>query len=419
MNVLFIYAAPNQKKHIRYGFSLNIAYAASILKEQNHFCSFLDLSCNDITIEGLVNKICVDKIDVVAVEFDSFALKRSDNSSSGRNILEMTKKYTKAYTIAFGFECIMEKKEKTYADITILDDIIYCIESAINSLSEGKKDYCIRNYEYDSLPLPDRKLIESEKYYGDNNIATLVQTSKGCLNTCTFCQRQGWQNYHVEHSIDYVKSEFEYLSLNGYKNIWITDENFTFNLVRAKKILQMLIETQLTKNMKIAISSWSRIDKEFLELSRRAGISVISMGIESANKEVLDFYKKHINLSEVKELITYANRLGIFTVGNFIIGAPIENVYMINKTFSYIDEVGFDQVNIKILDYMIGSDLYESLLIKDENHYFSCKENGLGLLSMNELLELKNTFIEQYIRKNNDRLKNKIQEFGPPYYSMN
>lgn len=172
--------------------------------------------------------------------------------------------------------------------------------------------------------------------------------------------------------------------------------------------------------MKIAISSWTHIDDEFLQIAHDANVSIISMGIESANTASLKFYKKDIDLNHVKHLVNKANEIGVFMVGNFIIGAPNETIDDIKNTFSFIEELRLDQVNIKILDYMAGSQLYEQLdrRIYSNNHYFSCAENDLSGISLQTLKDMKNKFIREYIQKNKKRVIQKINKFGTPYYSM-
>lgn len=86
-----------------------------------------------------------------------------------------------------------------------------------------------------------------------------------------------------------------------------------------------------------------------LDLAKQCNIKIISFGIESGNKEILRFYRKNINIDEVPSIIRYANSLGIFTVGNFIIGAPMESESTITETFDLIKECEFDQINIKTL----------------------------------------------------------------------
>lgn len=414
MNVLFIYPQPLVKKQIRFGFSLNIAYSAAILKKEGHNVFFIDCSCTELNNQDIVLYIKHNKIRMVFVEFDSFALKRSLNKSKGVDILKTIKEYDSSIsTVAFGFQCIMERSHVEYADIVITDDILGCI---LNVVENKGKTYSYENYEFDSLPFPDRDTIESVEYYRKNKAYSLIQTAKGCLNSCSFCQRRGWQNKYSMHSDAYSLQEFELLQSRQYRNIWVSDENFTFNLTRAKRLLRLIIDNRLSANMKLAISSWSKIDFEFLELAAAANIKIISMGIESANPEILKFYNKDIDLNHVRELVKYANQVGVFMVGNFIIGAPMETKEMINNTFKYIEEVGFDQVNIKVLDYMIGSKLYETLPKGyNEDHYFSCVENRLGLFKLDVLKSLKDNFLKNYYISHSANLREKIIKFGTPY----
>lgn len=76
-----------------------------------------------------------------------------------------------------------------------------------------------------------------------------------------------------------------------------------------------------------------------------------------------------------------------------------------------------DQVNIKTLDFMIGSELYNSL-DKDKYsdiHYLCCLETGLGRLPLRDLKIMKNNFLKEYYANNKDRLFEKIKQFGQPY----
>ena len=231
-------------------------------------------------------------------------------------------------------------------------------------------------------------------FFIKNKYSTLIEMSQGCLNTCSFCQRKAWNNEYKTHSLEYIISEFYVLHRNQFKNIWIVDDNFTFDLDRAKKILMEIINNKLSIGMKIAISSWSKIDEEFLDIAKMANISIISIGIESANSEILKFYKKDINLERISKLIDYADSIGIFVVGNFIIGAPMETKLSIQETFDFISKSKLDQVNIKILDYMIGSELYKQLEFKEKHHYFSCSENGLCNFKLQELIDMKQSFFK-------------------------
>ncbi|WP_458400647.1 hypothetical protein, partial [Mailhella sp.] len=94
-----------------------------------------------------------------------------------------------------------------------------------------------------------------------------------------------------------------------------------------------------------------------------------------------------------------------------------ETDYTIDQTFALIRECGFDQINIKILDYMIGSTLYDSLPdeLKKNDHVFACEENGLTSFTLEELTNRRNAFIKSYYTEHRTMLTEKISRFGTPY----
>ncbi|HBV95880.1 MAG: hypothetical protein JL50_04485 [Peptococcaceae bacterium BICA1-7] len=96
----------------------------------------------------------------------------------------------------------------------------------------------------------------------------------------------------------------------------------------------------------------------------------------------------------------------------------MENQKTIDDTFEFILSVPFDQVNIKILDYMIGSKLYEQLPLSirgNERHIFACKENGLNAFSLSDLREQIKKFKDLFAVIQKRRLMYKIKKFGLPY----
>ena len=154
-----------------------------------------------------------------------------------------------------------------------------------------------------------------------------------------------------------------------------------------------------------------------MDLAKKCNIRIISFGIESGNKGILQFYRKNINIDKVPNIIQYANSIGIFTVGNFIIGAQMETEETINETFTLIRQCEFDQINIKNLDYMIGSALYESLNdeLKTEDHVFACSENGLNGFKLNEIKNKKDKFLAEYYKLHRSTMEKKIKLYGTPF----
>ena len=154
-----------------------------------------------------------------------------------------------------------------------------------------------------------------------------------------------------------VLEVFQLLAGSGVKNIWVVDENFGANLVRAKGLLKKISAVNDRSKVRLAISSWVRIDREFLDLASDAGVSIISFGIESITTDNQDYYRKRIDPDKTAEIISYADSLGLYTVGNFIIGSPFDTEQTIAENLQYAISSGLDTVNVKTLDYMMGAEL--------------------------------------------------------------
>ncbi|MDE6025446.1 MAG: radical SAM protein [Lachnospiraceae bacterium] len=412
MNILMIYPKPDKRKKSRFGFSYEMLTIATVLSKY-HRVHIKDFSCESFDEGEFIEYVHRENIDVALVECDSYALKRSQNILHAARIIDILNQYIT--TIAYGNYCYITKSNFDNAKHTITENEINNVIDCINQFEQNNQIPHIKAY--DELPYVNRDMLLKIPYYRENAKNTLLQTSKGCENTCIFCQRKGWQCCYVTHSDDYVLGEISNIKSSGFQNVWITDENFTFNLSRAKRLVKKIIQANLHDNLRFFISSWANVDEEFLDLANQCNVRIISFGIESGDAEILRFYRKNINIDRVPHIIRYANSIGIFTVGNFIIGAPMETEVTINETFELIKRCELDQVNIKNLDYMIGSSLYELLddKLKTEDHIFACFENGLNDFKLNDIKRIKETFLLEYYKSHRSTIEKKIQIHGTPF----
>ena len=412
MNILIVYPKPDKYKKPRFGFSYEMLTIATVLSKY-HRVNIKDFSCESYNECEFIEYVRRERIDVSFIECDSYALKRSQNIVHAARIIDILNRYTT--TVAYGNYCYITKRNFGNAVHTITENDINCVIDRINQLEQI--EHISHVGAYDELPYINRNLLLTIPYYKTNSQNTLLQTSKGCENTCVFCQRKGWQSCYVTHSDDYVLGEIQDIKSYGFQNVWITDENFTFNLPRAKRLVTKIIQANLHENFRFFISSWANIDEEFLNLAKECNVRIISFGIESGNAEILQFYRKNINIDNVPNVIQYANSIGIFTVGNFIIGAPMETEETIKETFDLIKKCEFDQVNIKNLDYMVGSSLYESLTdeLQAEDHVFACFENGLNNFRLEDIKLRKDAFLSEYYTSHRPILERKIRLYGTPF----
>lgn len=424
--ILLIYPKPDKEKDCRFGYSLLLLYVGATLKKNGYNVKLFDFSNIEYSESTLIEKI--KESTFVIMEVDAFSLKRSTNTYNAIKICELIKRVKANIPISVvGKEILLEKKSFKYADYTLIGDpevniskfltIIETIPTTPQIINIGK----LTNM--DNLPFPDYGLLSNENFIVKPDInkkiapSGLMETARGCPGCCTFCQRKGWNKNIISFKLNRISDNFIYLSKNGIKNIWIIDENFSGSLPRAKKILTKLSEINKSK-IKICISSWTHIDEEFIFLCKKAGVSIISFGLESVDIRNQIFYKKPINFAKFQKYLDLMNSLGIYTVGNFIIGSPFDDTKTIKHTFDFILNSNLDEINFKTLDYMIGSELYDNLpeYKKNKIHIFASKENKLTILTKREISTIISNFLMIFKISRQKRLQEKILKFGPPYY---
>ena len=427
MNVMLIYPAPDERKSFRFGYSLLLLYIASELKLHEHYVKFYDFSVEAFPSDSFKKDTLNSSVAII--DIDAFPLKRSTNLKNAENIALFIRKTNKNIKIiAVGKLCTLLNKSFDFVDITIAGDSEVFIPKILNDIKcDNFKGFynAGRILDLSILPQPMYDLLPQEqitgKYlWGHMHIApsALLETSRGCPGHCSFCQRKGWQRRGLTLSLKQIEENIAFFLRNKIKNIWITDENFFGNLEHAKVVLKTFTDYNLSKYVKIAISSWAHINEEILIAAKSAGISIISFGIESITQQNQSFYKKYIDIHKLSSILKCADNIGIFTIGNFIIGSPYDTEQTIRENLSWALSSHLDSVNVKILDYMRGSELFETLHIdkKDKIHFFSTKELGLSNFTLQEAKDIATEFKIQVEKRRSAYLKKKIEKFGYPYY---
>lgn len=242
----------------------------------------------------------------------------------------------------------------------------------------------------DNIRFPVRHLLKNR--YGllrKKNIATII-TSRGCPFNCKFCAHNAavFWNYR-ERSAENVLDEIQEIYDNGYEILGIVDDNFTANRRRVLKIMDGIIK----RRIKLAIALEGRVDgvdEEVYSVMKEAGVRVVYFGLESGNQDILDFYHKRTTVEQNQRAVELADKVGIVSVGTFIIGAPIEKEEHLQRTIDFAYSIPLDFVTFWVLEYAYGSPLwdeaYEKGLIKeDEFNITTGSERGLANFTTAEL----------------------------------
>lgn len=424
MRVLLVYPAPDVSKNYRFGYSLLLLYAASDLREHGHEVHLVDFSCEKFNVETFTGLL--QRSEALVLEVDAFPLKRSTNIESASRIATLAKeRFPNIPIVAIGKQCSLFGRAISFADVTISGDSETYVSKVLKCVERQSYYDAGQINNIDILPVPAYDLLSKHQIEGrttDRDMCLqpsgLMETSRGCPGLCTFCQRKGWSHGIQCFSDERVLQIFQLLARSGVKNIWVVDENFGANLVRAKGLLKKISAVNDRSKVRLAISSWVRIDHEFLELASEAGVSIISFGIESITKANQDYYHKRVEPDKTAEMISYADSLGLFTVGNFIIGSPLDTEQTIEENLQYAISSGLDTVNVKTLDYMMGAELYQELpaQIRGPIDVRACKELGLCKFTREELKRISANFQNRFRISRIKKLELKTRKYGTPYF---
>ena len=193
----------------------------------------------------------------------------------------------------------------------------------------------------DELPIPAYDIFPMERY----PIHRLV-TSRGCEFSCIWCNSSSiWKNSFQYMSVPKMIAEVEYLITNFGKKIFVFGDNtFNFDLQRLEEFCDLLIE----KNIQILWSVSFRADNITPEIAckmRKSGCYNVSIGIESANNEVLKKMGKNTTIEKISAGIKILKDADIEIMSQYVIGSPFDTLDTIKESIEYAKTSGCDYAN--------------------------------------------------------------------------
>ena len=217
----------------------------------------------------------------------------------------------------------------------------------------------------DSLPFPDRNLVDHRKYYsilGRKAIMTTIVSSRGCPYRCTFCSTP--KGPYRMRSPENIMDEIEICMKLGIEEIHFVDD--TFNVV-TDRVIKICDEIE-RRRLKIKWSFRGRIDKiteSLLIKAKKAGCYRIHLGVETSTDEGLKKLKKGITIAQIKEVFKWTRNIGINTVAYFLIGCSHEKTRGdVLKTIDFSKDIDPDFVLYNILTPYPSTEVYEDGLRK-------------------------------------------------------
>ncbi|MEA3335658.1 MAG: radical SAM protein [Chloroflexota bacterium] len=212
------------------------------------------------------------------------------------------------------------------------------------------------------IPVPRHEIFPLSRYrmpYGRREPVTSVMQSDGCPWTCSYCVASPLKYRY--RPLENMMAEFEHLRSIGVKEMLFKD--FTFG-VRKELTIEMC-QAMIRQNLDLSWVCESRIDvvdRELLTAMRDAGCHTIQFGVESADVELLERYRKKMDVDETRQVFALCRELGIRTLGHFILGLPGETRESIMRTVDYAKELRCDYASFNTVIPQVGTDLRTELI---------------------------------------------------------
>jgi radical SAM superfamily enzyme YgiQ (UPF0313 family) len=191
------------------------------------------------------------------------------------------------------------------------------------------------------LPMPAYDIFPMERY----PLHRMV-TSRGCPFGCAWCNSSSiWNKSMRNRNPESMVKEVEFLVKNYGKKIFVFGDNsFNADLKRVEKFCDLLIE----RKIKILWSVSLRADIMTQEIACKmaeAGCYNVSIGIESANNDILLKMNKSVTIEKITEGIRMLKKAGIEVLSQFVIGSPYETLETVKESIEYAKNSECDFTN--------------------------------------------------------------------------
>ncbi|MBI3276094.1 MAG: radical SAM protein [Methylocystis sp.] len=205
-----------------------------------------------------------------------------------------------------------------------------------------------------------------ELYPNQRALAGAVQTSRGCPFECEFCDVIQYLGRKQRHKpIAKVLAELDALFAQGYRTVFLADDNFTAYRRRCKELLDAMAwwRRRHPVDFVTQLSIDAARDEELLDMCAAAGLTQVFVGVETPNEESLRETGKRQNLrvdlaEEVQRFIDH----GIAVSGGLIVGFDADGPDVFDQQYEFAMSTAVPMFSLGALVASEATPLYERIV---------------------------------------------------------
>ncbi|MDF2985949.1 MAG: Fe-S oxidoreductase [Eubacterium sp.] len=194
----------------------------------------------------------------------------------------------------------------------------------------------------DEFPTPDYSLFPYDKYkLISGELRGCLYMSRGCAVGCSYCPYASFYGKKFEfRSVDKVICDIKHLLSLGFKTIQFRDQFFTANRKMVLELCHSIIDQGLRFDW-YCETRLESLDTELIDLMVEAGLKFIFFGVESAEDDILQSYKRPVyGVEKTKSLIDYLNKKNVLTLAFYIVGFPDDSWDTLQNTYKLALKLG-------------------------------------------------------------------------------
>jgi radical SAM superfamily enzyme YgiQ (UPF0313 family) len=221
-------------------------------------------------------------------------------------------------------------------------------------------------HDIDALPFPDRDIAPYAEILRENKAEPVFMTSKGCPYNCRFCSNSAIKQLYqdkgryvrqrrpetVIREIRELRNKYYFDKLNFY------DEAFGYNRSWLKRFCE-LYEQEFRFPFGAMIRA-ETMDKDAFRIMRKAGLTLIYIGLESGNEAIRhQVLGRKMSNETIIQTCKAAQDEGIQVWTFNMVGVPGETVDTIHETMALNRIINPNFVCVSVYQPFPGTPLYE------------------------------------------------------------